>query len=259
MGASSIHRVLDGKLTPDQLQQRYREMSDDDAHEHGHSYSGGWNMCPGLIIHRDVLPTVEEAIDWLDERAEKWESAHACRARRVVKKLAKQPTFNGQPYKGIMGVRCVGIDDYGMRLGDKVKHVPADQLTPEEVEEYLRLRGVMMVASRKYRETRNALEQAVKGMWDHIAAHEQAAGVHLTRLPDSALAREDTPAPKPPAELTRDVSIQHEFNELCVQLVAFEAALKPYKAFYDKMIAKLYAEETVDEGEVWVVFGVAAE
>ena len=51
---------------------KFRADQESDRYENGHSYSGGIGMCDGISNKIQKFETWEEAIEWLDDNAEKW-------------------------------------------------------------------------------------------------------------------------------------------------------------------------------------------
>jgi hypothetical protein len=96
VGASFIDRTVPASLTPAELQKQFLDWQADAAHEDGHSYSGNWNMASGLVVHANgtVYPSVDSALEWLQERCQKWEEARAVRA---VEAQPVSPTYDGEP------------------------------------------------------------------------------------------------------------------------------------------------------------------
>ena len=61
---------------------QFGKMQDEDRYENGHgAYSGGVGTCAGLAFHEKEFDTIEEARDYVEERAEKWGNAVAVRVK----------------------------------------------------------------------------------------------------------------------------------------------------------------------------------
>lgn len=78
MGAEVDTEVMDGELT----QERFEEMVTERRLDHGRiGYTGTFaEVTKGVAIHsREPFPSEWQAQTWLEERAEKWECAHAVR------------------------------------------------------------------------------------------------------------------------------------------------------------------------------------
>ena len=84
MGANFLTRTVEKSKLPTQkeLREHFRAIQDQDRFENGHSYSGGFGEANGLIINDKTFDDIEEAYDWLDEHAEKWEAAQCVTAIR---------------------------------------------------------------------------------------------------------------------------------------------------------------------------------
>jgi hypothetical protein len=89
MGASLVtraHRWCDKPTLTNWVD----EVSQTDAHEHGHSYSGHWNMCNGLVIEdAKTFASIAEAEDYLSESLVKWENLIAVPALCPIKVSAE--------------------------------------------------------------------------------------------------------------------------------------------------------------------------
>lgn len=60
----------------------FSTVQDQDRYDNGHSYSGGFGMCPGLTITKKaIFPDYDSAEKWLFDNAQKWENAIAVRFR----------------------------------------------------------------------------------------------------------------------------------------------------------------------------------
>lgn len=80
MGASFNDMTLPGTLTRKEVRDRFELVQDQDRHENGHSYSGGFGMAEGLEFRENKFSTVNDAVEWLHDNAQKWEAALAVRA-----------------------------------------------------------------------------------------------------------------------------------------------------------------------------------
>ena len=80
MGACDDELTLDGKLSESEVKSRFRAYQDECASESGNSYSGRLNMCPGITFARvDTFKSQDEAYEYLNKTAQKWENAIAVR------------------------------------------------------------------------------------------------------------------------------------------------------------------------------------
>lgn len=59
----------------EKAKKEFRADQETDLYENGHSYSGGIGMCEGVSNKVVKLDSEDEAIDYLDENAEKWSEA----------------------------------------------------------------------------------------------------------------------------------------------------------------------------------------
>lgn len=82
MGAAYNSTILKG--TREEVKEQFRGIQETDRHENGHSYSGGFGMCPGLdFVSRNRLPEdlmVEDTRaveEWVVENQDKWGCAYA--------------------------------------------------------------------------------------------------------------------------------------------------------------------------------------
>ena len=80
MGACDDSIELDGTLSESEVKSRFRAYQDECASESGNSYSGRLNMCPGITFARvDTFKSHDEAYEYLNKTAQKWENAIAVR------------------------------------------------------------------------------------------------------------------------------------------------------------------------------------
>lgn len=79
MGAWFDMHDFDGTLSTTELRKRFKDHQDDCAYEDGHSYSGRLNMCPGLDVEDKTFENYNEAVEYIQTKAEKWENAVAVR------------------------------------------------------------------------------------------------------------------------------------------------------------------------------------
>jgi hypothetical protein len=162
MGASFLETTLPGAMTAAELQRWFSEAVDRAAQEHGSSYSGDWNMCSGLAVHRDpVYPNIDAALAALHQRAMKWEAAHA--VRYVTSHMKAPVTWRGDrgmllPGSGLPGETPVAARVWDQPAGQYVGHA-ADQVPPRQREKVLTLAktywdasGVVSVAQEKFRQ-----------------------------------------------------------------------------------------------------------
>jgi hypothetical protein len=224
MGAAVITAVLPDQ-DPATLRQAYSQMSDQAAYEDGNSYSGNWNMCPGLVIHDQVLQDRQAAHDFLDERAQKWEAAHAVRFHSVKSERVKEPTFAGKPNYGYQGTQPIYTRNYlGQAQGEIVA---ADQLGEQDKARVLKLATEFENAELAARRARAGLE---------------AVGQRIVKL-EAVKASEIAAA-------------QRQARKANAELAKASEALRKLEA---KLVPKLYASKSVDEGQKWLLLGVAAE
>jgi hypothetical protein len=81
MGAEFCQRTFDGSLTHDQLRQEFQDTVAEMGHDRGHGYSGTWVEASGLKITSQSFPTIDQASDYLQDKAEKWGPVMAVKAR----------------------------------------------------------------------------------------------------------------------------------------------------------------------------------
>jgi hypothetical protein len=79
MGANFCTLRYDGNLTKEQVIDRFESDQEQCRYENGHSYSGGIGMANGISFPGKEFETADEAYNWVDETAEKWEAALAVR------------------------------------------------------------------------------------------------------------------------------------------------------------------------------------
>jgi len=77
MGACFDVRVLKKSDCPTkaEVRERFRQIQDADCFENGHSYSGTIGMASGLKFVDMSFDSIDEAEEWVDDHAEKWEEA----------------------------------------------------------------------------------------------------------------------------------------------------------------------------------------
>lgn len=73
MGACFNYEELRGSTK--EVEEKFKELQEEDRYENGHSYSGGFGMAEGIqFLDRPAVGDIEE---WLSEKAEKWGPALA--------------------------------------------------------------------------------------------------------------------------------------------------------------------------------------
>jgi hypothetical protein len=90
MGASFNWMDLPGNLTEAQVRDAFAKAQEQDRHDNGHSYSGGFGMADGLILQTLTFDTFKEAEQFLADTCQKWEKARAVKFKDkdgVVKHL----------------------------------------------------------------------------------------------------------------------------------------------------------------------------
>jgi hypothetical protein len=60
-----------------QIKKEFKAIQEQDLHENGHSYSGGFGMANGLEFRNESFENMVKADNWLLENAEKWDAALA--------------------------------------------------------------------------------------------------------------------------------------------------------------------------------------
>lgn len=107
MGACFQETTMDGKLTKKEVADKFSDVQDDDLHENGHSYSGGFGMARGLEFRSTKFATLSAASAWLEENAQKWEAALAVRATDDRQELWKgKPNPNHCVEVWVIGAWC---------------------------------------------------------------------------------------------------------------------------------------------------------
>jgi hypothetical protein len=76
MGAEFNQMIVNSTKTSE-IRTAFENAKDQDLHENGHSYSGGWGMCPDLSVKSNSFESANAASDWLADNCQKWESALA--------------------------------------------------------------------------------------------------------------------------------------------------------------------------------------
>lgn len=61
----------------DALREAFKREQEEDRYMNGHSYSGGFGMADGLEIRRESFASEEQAEEFLEQHARKWEAAIA--------------------------------------------------------------------------------------------------------------------------------------------------------------------------------------
>lgn len=77
MGASFNTMKAEG--TEVEVKTKFMLAQNQDRHDNGHSYSGGFGMASGLEFPGFVAPSEKEAETWLEANCQKWEAALAVR------------------------------------------------------------------------------------------------------------------------------------------------------------------------------------
>lgn len=77
MGAYFNEMKVDGSKTRNEVKEIFSDAQDTDRYENGHSYSGGFGMASGLKFPEKTFKSEDEALDWLQDNAQKWREALA--------------------------------------------------------------------------------------------------------------------------------------------------------------------------------------
>lgn len=75
MGANFQTMRVAGNLDRKAVEDAFGRAQQDDRHENGHSYSGGFGMAEGLNFTGLEFADDEQAIKYLDENCVKWSAA----------------------------------------------------------------------------------------------------------------------------------------------------------------------------------------
>lgn len=233
MGANSVTRTYDGKLSAQELKREFAADQDQCRFENGSSYSGEIGMLQGLVIEAQTFPSVDEAASYILDKAEKWGAGIAVKARNIRTERIGLPTFGGErPARRSGGLSYLvkeGSVWTGSACIDQLPVcVPADQLSPTERD---RLRKLFREA------------QSIK---DALREEERSFNALLSVL-------RDTDQPCPP--LAKLKAVRARLAKL--KRLEPKASAK-LKALDSKLEEKLYEKRTVDDGDVWVVGGWAS-
>jgi len=242
MSGQRIDAVLPGELT--EAHAKFREMRDEAAWERGHSgYSGSWNTLSGLrVVNVPTFTSRDEAFRYVMDRAEKRGDALAVRFRAVKRVARKEPTFGGKV--DCLRVRGSLLDPFAFvatrheQRNDSwvIVVIPADQLTPAQQEEAREVGRTYWNADLALRQVADAQVAACR----KLNPYEQKDTAAWTALkPDWAT-----------------------LKKLHADVVKAVRAAQKAKAAMDKLNTKLspglLVEEDVDEGERWLIAGIAA-
>lgn len=228
MGSHSISTSWDGKLTPEQVRQKFSVLLADDRHENGHGgYTGSWGTMNGISFPRvDTFPTQEAAEDYCLNNTSKWDNAMAVKYKHITKTLTKQPTFNGKPRQEGYGT----VAYYRDYKNGQSFLVFADQVT-------LVNRGKVEKLEKDYAEANRAY---------HIAQRDLDETIGLIKKPPKDGDHSDVLVPLP---VRREAFLRAE-------RVARENAAA-LKALQEKLIADLYSYSENSEVR-WMIAGWAA-
>lgn len=240
MGVCFLSTSLDGKKTPEQVQQAFRNMREEAEYSSGNEYSGDWNMCNGLSIRSDlVFENAQKAEAWLADNTQKWEVAKAVRFNDSKQEPVKEPTYGGKkaslttgslrPYDSICeGFKLFSIDYLG-RGTDGTDLVVADQLTPAQKEKAKKLVEAYQKAHNIAEEARDNFLQMTEAMTNLGSDFSDFNGLKMAR------------------------------NKAILSKKA-DASTKAALIAYDKeRMSKTYEEKTVSLGQQWMIGGWAAE
>ncbi len=234
MGASFIETTLEGTLTVEQVKQKYSEMEENARHDSGNSYSGDWNMCPGIKVRPDkVFANYNEAEDWLSNNCQKWENAIAVRYKASKKEAVKQPTYNGKVATSSMGSLDHELGNKFMLARTDYSRgtksiVLADQLTEPQKAKAKGLIDAYIAAKSAYNEAANKFGDIRQNFNTLSSEFSDYTGLRMAR------------------------------NKASLALKAMEATKARLIAYNDERAAKFYEEKTVDLGEKWLIGGIAA-
>lgn len=93
MGATNLERSLDGKLSVQQVKQKFNEWYEDAVHEYGHdAYSGEWNGFRGIIFPNRTFESQQEASEYLDSHGQKFGPALAVKFKKSAVDPNKKPS-----------------------------------------------------------------------------------------------------------------------------------------------------------------------
>lgn len=75
MGANYCSLAFKGDLTKEEVREQFDSAVNESRYESGHCYSGEIGMATGLKFTGREFPTLEEAENYVEDTAEKWEEA----------------------------------------------------------------------------------------------------------------------------------------------------------------------------------------
>lgn len=148
MGASFIYCDFPSRKTKNQLAKCFEQMSEQAAYDHGHEYSGSWNMLQGILFpEKNTFESKNKAEDWVSKESEKWGPALCVKFKDKRSVYKSPPTFEGKSAKELGLIRKILLlrfDYTGCTYGSNtippiIKCIPADQLTAEEAASAIRL------------------------------------------------------------------------------------------------------------------------
>ena len=148
MGSCAIYRSFPSRRTKNQLREIFENLSTQAAYDHGHQYSGRWNMLSDVEFPTDeTFKTFEDAENYLSKEAQKWGPALCVKFKSTRWVFKSPPTFGGKTAKEIGLLKeilyvkydyskCTTLHNALPRI---VECIPADQLTPDEAATAIRL------------------------------------------------------------------------------------------------------------------------
>ena len=241
MGARTIQFIYPGNLTLAEVRAKFAEQQQADLHEFGSDpYSGSSATIIQVDYDPHVYSTVHNAVDALTVKTAK-RHATITKARKKTEGFSTTPTFNGRPVDKFkiqcdLWTRPLFVFDYsttGPRGYDR-KIVYADQLTPDEARGLEILRTLVNNQSITLEDKNLAYHN-----FEEILRHSSVD----CALPSFNQWNDLETAYEALRQATRDYHESHK------EMEAYSLPLKE----------RLYTKHTIDEGQVWIVLGIAAE
>ena len=163
MGSTLVFSVLDGALSRDQVREWFDERQEQARYESGNKYSGDWGELKGVVFKSARVSSVDKAIEYIEQYAEKAGPAIAIKAR---KQELPPLTINGQPVRNSIGqysqhrrpITIVSLD----YVDGVVRPIPVDQLTASQKSRALAIATELLVARQELRTSKESLNKIVE-------------------------------------------------------------------------------------------------
>ena len=234
MGACFNYHTQPGNMTFGEVADWFDDFRAQCRVEHGTDpYNGTFSTLQGIQQGQHVtFNTVVEASDWIADKAQKWESAIAVKAKRTSTQKIKEPTFpgceqyNNHPVLGTTTIRSVKIKHESLAAGKRNRvYVPAAELTDTQKDALVKAFDSFEAKHAVYREAEREFKPLITQL---TSVNEECPDLRSVR-----------------GARTKLVKAHQALQKVQKKIVEMDLRFQK----------KLYKSKEVDEGEVWVIGG----